>query len=172
MKTMDQIVVSHFTRTPSMQVQDVYKLLHQAAMGSEHAVSDEQVALEWLEREMNEMGDGPDDPLLDPISPDGQILRVHLRSFLSSRKNPQALLKAFIRTGNDWHGSIIKLKEYCTTVVQLAQSGLISIPPGEIEPILDKMQADGYPAVHHSTDYVRLYRPAYRVVARQFLEEK
>jgi hypothetical protein len=169
---MDQIVVSHFNRTPSMKVQDVYKLLHQAAMGSEHAVSDEQAAGEWLEQEMKEMGDGPDDPLLDPISPDGQILRVHLRSFLSAGKNPLTLLKAFIRTGNEWHGSLGKLEEYGNTVIQLARSGAISIPPGETESFLSKMQADGYPAVHHSSDYQRLYRPAYRVVARQFLEEK
>ncbi len=169
---MDLIVVSHFTRTPSMQVQDVYKLLHQAAMGSEHAISDEQAAREWLEQEMKEMGDGPDDPLLDPISPDGQILRVHLRSFLSAGKNPQALLKAFIRTGNEWHGSLGKLEDYGNTVIQLAWSGAISIPPGETECFLSKMQADGYPAVHHSSDYQRLYRPAYRVVARQFLEDK
>ncbi len=171
MDILDQVVINHFTRTPSMQVQDVYKLLHQAAMGSEHAISDEQAAREWLEREINEMGDGPDDPLLDPISPDGQIVRVHLRPFRLAGKDSESLLRAFIRTASEWHGSSEKLKEYCTSVTRLAQSGTISLQPGQIESFFLKMDTEGFPAVHHTNLYQQIYRPAYRVVARQFLEE-
>ena len=38
---LGSLLRNHFNRYPLMQVQDVYKLLHQAAMGSEHAVVDE-----------------------------------------------------------------------------------------------------------------------------------
>ena len=34
-----------------------------------------------------------------------------------------------------------------------------------------KMEAQDLPAVHHSEVYKRLYRPAYRVIARQYMEE-
>jgi len=155
-----------------MQVQDLYKLLHQAALGSEHAACAGPAAWDWLKRELNEMGDGPDDPLTDPISPQGQILRIHLRPYVSTGKPPQTLLQAFIRTADEWPGSLEKLKQYGAAAAQLAQPGTGSIRREEIEVYFVKMEKQDFPAVHHSDIYTRLYRPAYRVVARQFLEEK
>lgn len=167
-----QILTSHLTRYPAMHVQDVYKLLHQAALGSEHAFRDEQTARDWLEHELAEMGDGPDDPLMDPFPPDGQILRVHLRPYLRAGKNPETLLRAFFQTANEWRGSPEKLKVYGAGAARLAQAGIGSIRQEEIEAFFAKMEEQDFPAVHHSEIYERLYRPAYRVVARQFLEEK
>ncbi|HEX7541440.1 MAG TPA: hypothetical protein VF352_04850 [Anaerolineales bacterium] len=172
MDTLYQILTSHLTHTPAMQVQDVYKLLHQAALGSEHAVRDEQAARDWLEGEMAEMGEGPDDPLMDPLSPDGHIVRVHLRPYLQAGKDPETLLQAFIRTANEWHASPERLKEYGAAAARLAQAGKGLILREEIEAFFAKMEERDFPAVHHSEVYERLYRPAYRVVARQFLEEK
>ncbi len=169
---MDKILQSHLRRYPEMQAADLYKLLHQAALGSEHAVRDEQAARDWLEHELAEMGDGPDDLLMDPISPDGQILRVHLRPYLRAGKKPESLLRAFIQTANEWRGSFENLKEYGATARRLAQAGTGSIRDEEIEAFFAKMEEQGFPAVHHSEIYERLYCPAYRVVARQFLEEK
>jgi len=172
LKTLSGILTSHLARTPAMQAQDIYKLLHQAALGSGHAVRDEQAACDGLERELVEMGAGPDDPLFDLISPDGQILRVHLRPYLWAGKNPEALLKAFIRTSTGWRGSPETLKEYGASAVCWAGAGTGSIQPDELRTFFDKMEAQGFPAVHHSEGYARLYRPAYRVVAREYLEEK
>jgi hypothetical protein len=89
---METILRSHFSRYPLMQVQDLYKLLHQAALGSEHAVRNPETARNWLTRELAEMGDGPPEPLFDPISPGGEIARVHLRPFVAGGHNPDALL--------------------------------------------------------------------------------
>ena len=150
LKTLNQILTSHFIRTPAMQVQDVYKLLHQSALGSEHAVRDEQAARDWLERELDGMGDGPEDPLLDPISPDGQILRLHLRPYLRAGKDPEALLRAFIRSATEWRGSPDKLKAYGAGVRRLAQAGTGSIRPAEFEAFFAKMEEQDFPAVHHS----------------------
>ena len=172
MSNISLMIKAHYARYPAMQVQDLYKLLHQAAMGSEHAVHDGQTAHAWLRRELEEMGAGPDDPLFDPLSPDGQILRIHLRPYLRERRDPEKLLQAFILTTNDWHGSKENLKEYAAFAVQQAKEGIGSIRPAEIESFFDKMEAQGFPAIHHSEVYQRIYHPAYRVVARQFLEEK
>ena len=172
MDPLYKILTSHLTRSPAMQVQDIYKLLHQAALGSEHAIRDEQAARDWLERELAEMGAGPDDPLMDPLSPDGQILRVHLRPYLRAGKDPETLLQAFIQTATEWRGSPEKLKEYGAAAARLAQAGTGPIRREEIEAFFANMEEQDFPAVHHSEVYERLYRPAYRVVARQFLEEK
>ena len=168
--SLQHVLTAHFIRTPAMQVQDVYKLLHQAALGSEHAVQDEQQARTWLEHELVEMGVGPDDPLIDPLPPDGRIVRVHLRPFQQAAKDPQELLYAFIRTANEWHGSVETLKEFYAQAVELAQAGSLPVRSEEIRAFFCKLEEQGFPAVHHSDIYQRLYRPAYRVVARQYLE--
>ena len=167
-----QILTSHLTRTPAMQVQDVYKLLHQSVLGSEHAVHDEQAARDGLERELAEMGDGPDDPLFDPLPPDGHMLRVHLRPFHQTGMNPETLLRAYIQTANEWHGSPEKLKEYGLAAAQLvkAETGFIRL--AETKAFFAKMETQDFPAIHHSEIYKLLYRPSYWVVASQFMKER
>ncbi len=168
--SLQHVLTSHFLRTPAMQVKDVYKLLHQAALGSEHAVQDEQQARNRFEQELAEMGAGPIDPLIDPLSPDGRIVRVHLRPFQQAAGDPGELLRAFIRTANEWHGSIDMLKEFGARVVEMTLTGSMPVNSKEFETLFSRMEDQGFPAVHHSAIYQRLYRPAYRVVARQYLE--
>jgi hypothetical protein len=170
MESLEQILVNHFSRTPAMLAQDIYKLLFQAALGCEHAVDDEKSVRIWLAREWSEMGAGPSDPLLDPISPDGQILRIHLRPYLRSGKDPEILLKAFLRTATEWRGSTEMLKAYGEQAAAQLQAGTVPNRPEGIEAYFARLEKQGFPAVHHSEEYTRLYRPAYRVIARQFLE--
>jgi hypothetical protein len=160
----DSILRDHFARYPSMQIQDLYKLIHQAAMGSEHAISGVEGARQWMERELAEMAAGPDEPVLDPISVDGQILRVHLRPFVAQGGDPRTLLNAFIRTANEFHGEVEVLRKYWSIA-----EGMEYFPPAEMAEFIESMQAQNHPAVHHSSGYERLYRPAYRVVWKKFI---
>jgi hypothetical protein len=160
----ESILRAHLTRYPSMQIQDVYKLVHQATMGSEHAMSSLEGARNWMERELAEMGLGPDEPVLDPISEDGQIVRVHLRPFVAGGGASDALLDAFIRTANEYRGDVQILKNYWNIA-----TGIGCYPLTEMDDFIQSMQAENYPAVHHSPEYERLYRPAYRVVWRKFI---
>ena len=43
--TLDIVLPAHFSRYPAMKIQDIYKLIHQAALGSEHAVSNRRLRL-------------------------------------------------------------------------------------------------------------------------------
>jgi hypothetical protein len=170
-KTQEQmigtILHSHLSRYPAMQIQDVYKLLHQAAMGSEHAISHLESARNWLKRELAEMGEGPPEPLLDPISPNGKIVRVHLRPFVAAGHDPDVLLDAFIRTANEHHGDVRLLEQFWQVAIATPK-----FPSMEMEEFIRSMKADYYPAVHHSTEFEKLYRPAYRVVALAFCPVK
>jgi hypothetical protein len=147
-----------------MQIQDLYKLIHQAAMGSEHAISSAQAAREWLKRELAEMGPGPEEPMIDPISADGQIVRVHLRPFVEGGGDPETLLHAFLRTANEYRGDRQVLEEHWHAATDIRH-----FPPAELDEFIEAMRVRKYPAVHHSTEYERLYRPAYRVVWRKFI---
>jgi len=157
------ILRSHMARYPEMQIQDVYKLIHQAAMGNGHAVPDPSTAREWLERELAEMGAGPVEPLADPISADGEMLRVHLRPYLSSVDNVEALLDAFIRTANAFAGKTETLEANWDSAVRTRLW-----PATVMNEFIVAMRAQNYPAVHHSEDYRQKYKPAYRVVRRKY----
>ena len=103
---IEKVLQDHISRYPALQIQDLYKLLHQAAMGSEHAVSDRGSVERWMTRELLEMGTGTAEPLIDPISDNGEIVRVHLRPYMSAGQDPVKLLDAFIRTANEHHHDV------------------------------------------------------------------
>ena len=167
--TFEPILRDHVVRYPLMQVEDAYKLVHQACMGSEHAVSDLDGVRRWMAREVAEMGDGPNDPLIDPISPDGRIARVHLRPYLAAGYDPACLLDAFVQTANGYRGSIEHLRRTWHDVVALARAGALPFDAQRLDELGQSMAAQGFPAIHHSPAYERAYRPAYRVVARAYL---
>ena len=167
MNTLTFILKDHLTRYPLMQVQDLYKLLHQAALGSEHAVPDASRARKWLESELAAMGDGPDEPLLDPISPDGKISRLHLRPCQRAGFDPQVVLDAFLRTAREWRGTHETLQEYGCIAAQQAEAEHWSISRQEIETFFAAMAGEKYPARHHSHIFSATYHPAYRVVGTE-----
>jgi len=163
---LEVILRDHLFRYPAMQIQDVYKLLHQAAFGSEHAISNPESARKWLERELVEMGSGTDEVTIDPISPDGEIARVHLRPFTAQGGDPETLLTAFIRTANEFHGDKNNLEEYWRIATGMMLSSAL-----EMNDFIESMREKSYPAVHHSFAYEKIYRPAYRVVWRKFIDD-
>lgn len=161
---LETILRAQLARYPVMQIQDLYKLIHQAAMGSEHAISSAEAAREWLKRELAEMGPGPQEPMIDPISADGQIVRMHLRPFVEGGGDPETLLHAFLRTASEYRGDVQVLEEYWQAAKDIQQ-----FPAAALDEFMEAMRAKKYPAVHHSAEYERLYRPAYRVVWRKFV---
>lgn len=164
------ILEEHLKRYPLMQLVDIYKLVHQASLGSEHAVGNFHQARVWLEREVASLGAGPDEPAEDPISPEGDILRIHLRPYLNQGGDVQRLLRAFVQTANDFKGSLDRMREYWMAVEFIADVGRLETPLSEVRAFWSVMEARNFPAAHHSPGYQEIYRPAYRVVARQFFE--
>ena len=165
-----RILALQYKRYPLMEVQDIYKLIHQASMGSEHAVQDLDVTRAFLEREVNELVDGPEEPLEDIISADGQIARINLRPYITSNASLENLFEAFVRTANEFEGSTIKLKRYRSYAVQLTDESSFSFSPSAIRAFFDRMEVQGFPAVHHSASYATAYQPAYRVVLHELLD--
>ena len=169
---MRDILIDHARRYPRWALEDLYKLAHQAAMGSEHAVTDEAHARAWLVREFADLGSGPDEPLLDPISADGLIVRVHLRPFARLALDPELLLAVFVRTAREFRGSTESIEESFSEAARLARDGLLAFGVADVRSFVARMRAVGFPAVRHSAIFQAEYRPAYRVVARAFLPRK
>lgn len=169
MKFVDQLLGQHLKRYPRMELSDIYKLLHQAALGPGHAAKDRETALALLEGESVNLGEGPADPAADPISPDGQLVRIHLRAYVAAGHDLAKLADAFVQTAQSYEGSRDKLRKFCSCVGDLVQSGGIPFSKERVADYFTEVAAGGYPAVHHSKAYRDAYRPAYRVVSLEFL---
>jgi hypothetical protein len=163
------IITNNIARYPRLEARDLYKLVHQAAMGSEHAVSSPEHAASWLEREVDELVDGPSEPAIDPISPDHLIVRVNLRPFLFAGGDAGALLAAFVRTANEHRGDREALERYWGYIEKMAGVSDIAFDVEDLKHFFALMSEDGFPAAHHSVGYETAYHPAYRVVRRDLL---
>lgn len=165
-----RILADQAARYPAMQVQDLYKFLHQAALGSEHAVKDTTMARNWMRREIAGLDTAAAfEPLLDPLSPDSQLVRVNLRPYLRSGGDPEVLLRAFIRTANEYPGDPAVLERFWSIAEAMCAKGNLPFPAAEMETFFAARRGQDFPAVHHSEDYSRLYRPTYRVVWHELL---
>lgn len=164
-----QIVVDHLIRYPLMQVEDLYKLIYQAALGSEHAFLDEDSARVRLEKEVAELTGVVREPEVEELSPDGDIVRVNLRPYIHSGGNIDQLFEAFVKSSKEFRGDVRKLVQYAEWVELMAFSKEIGLAQLVIAEYMEKMCNLGYPSVHHSSIYKEAYHPAYRVVARMYL---
>jgi hypothetical protein len=167
--TFHQILARQVSRYPRLEIQDLYKLTYQAAMGAEHAVPDVAAAQDWLERELSQLGAGPQEPVVDTISPDGHMARLHLRPYVAAGGDPSALLTAFVRTANEHRGTREQLRRYWSYAVHLAVAGELLFNQTDLLIFLADVEAKGFPIVHHSAEYRATYKPAYRVIRREFL---
>jgi hypothetical protein len=165
-----RLLADQAARYPGMQVQDLYKFLHQAALGSEHAVRDTAMARNWMDREIASLDTAAAfEPLIDPLLPDSQLVRVNLRPYLRKGGDPELLLHAFVRTANEYPGDSAALERFWSIAEVMCAEGGLPFPAAELEAFFAARREQGFPAVHHSEDYGRLYRPAYRVISREFL---
>ena len=169
MKFVSQLLGRHVARYPRMQLDDVYKLLHQAALGGGHAVDDEAAARQRLDAEIAALGDGPEEPAQDVISPDGKLARIHLRGFLAAGGDPAELHRAFVASARSYQAAPDKLAKFCGCLGDLAGSGGIPFAQPDVVSFFAEIARAGYPVVRHSQAYREAYKPAYRVVSLDYL---
>lgn len=174
-----QLLTRHHERYPRMQIADLYKLIHQATFGGEHAVPDPDRARQQLIREAvglttesAERGRAAPEPLIEPLTPDGAIFRVHLRPYLAAGGRLESLLDAFVSTANGYAGSPRRMRAYWGVARRLAIEGRLPFRADRLDDFLAAREAAGFPAVHHSEAFVNSYRPAYRVVGRDFVSDE
>ena len=169
LQSFREVVAIHLERYPAMEIQDLYKLALQAAMGSEHAVPDRRAAAQWLEREMSSLQDSPPEPFSEPLSPDGRLVRVNLRSFREQGGEMSRLLEAFVTTASRFAGSEMRLRDYWGDIGSMAEADEIPFDIIQVHELWTDLKSWGFPAVHHSASYREHYRPAYRVVLLELL---
>lgn len=164
-----EIILDEVEHHPLMEPRDLYKLLHQSAMGSEHAVGDSVAVRLWMERELTTMGEGPaagaHEPMIDTIAPGGRVVLVHLRPWVAAGRSTDSLVTAFVRTAELFQRDTALLARRLAIADTLAARGELPFGAAAWRDQVDGARRGGFPAVHHSDAFVQAYRPAYRVVA-------
>ena len=160
------LALARWRAEPEVRIEDAYKWLYQATRGGEHAVPDEKMARDRLEQEWQTLGEPrTDEPLWQPLCPDGAIGRLNLRPFRARGGKMEDLLAAFVDSSRTLHtdesGFIATWNELGK---RLKHSSRGRLTWRDWKTLDRKMRMAGYPAIHHSKTYDAARRPAYRVL--------
>jgi hypothetical protein len=169
MKFISNLTSQHIARYPNLELIDLYKLLHQSALGASHASAADDILEKEFNLEWDNLTGVHVEPAIDPISPDGKIARIHLRSYLSQDYSKDDLLMAFIRTANAHNGSQEKLKKFCNCVRDLSKAKQLPFNPEDTEAFLNDVENKDYPTLRHSNIFKKEYEPSYRIVHLDYL---
>src|SRR5439155_24790316 len=93
-----ELVRRHLQLHPEARAQDIYKLVYQGTMGNEIVAADPSAVERRLEREMSDARADGSEPLTEPVSPDGRLVRLNLRPYKAQGGSAAALAKAVIQT--------------------------------------------------------------------------
>jgi hypothetical protein len=169
MKFISNLTSQHIARYPNLELIDLYKLLHQSALGASHASAADDILEKEFNLEWDNLTGVHVEPAIDPISPDGKIARIHLRSYLSQDYSKDDLLTAFIRTANAQNGSQEKLKKFCNCLRDLSKAKQLPFNPEDTEAFLNDVENKDYPTLKHSNIFKKEYEPSYRIVHLDYL---
>ena len=163
------LIDTHLARYPEAGIADIYKLLHQATFGPGHLIASKKAAREWLEQEIEQLTPSREEPLVESIHPEGLIVRLHLRPYLSYETRSKPLLDVLARSAEQVVGDSETMERRWRVFEALCQPGAPYAPRFETREISlfgRIRRQERWPATHHSPAYERAYRPKYRVLTR------
>ena len=140
------------------QFRDWAKQAYQGAFGAGHAVLNRQRAWEYFSREFAGV-EARDEELFEIISPD--YCRVNLGAWKKAALPKEWLFNMFLASTEIYPDSAALFKSY---LEQIARSY-----PETAAEMAEFIKHHRGEAVHHSREYVRRYRPSYRIVSTRFL---
>jgi len=167
------LVLSHRQLRPRLEVQDVYKMLHQGVFGVGHIVKHGSHALECLRRELDnlDLRQQRNEQLVENSSAEGLMVRVNLRPFRRQGLSAEKLFDAMCHSAERNRGSRRELLAQWRTFMKLVETGTLDFDPSALRRFDRFIAGHRYPVLHHSKEYARLYNPSYRVVEASMVDE-
>ena len=160
-----ELLMKHFRRYPKLQIEDIFKYIHQSAAGCEHMVSSLERATDYIRKERENSFTDVGDPI-DIL--DGAYSRVHL-SCLDEGVSVETLGKLFYASAKKEENSRADIEEKLGVARSLVVEGALPFALQEFDGAVAAWKAAGYPAVHHSETFRAQYHPAYRVIANSYV---
>jgi len=159
-----KVVHEQLQRHPAMQIQDLYKLVYQATMGNEHLMTDSAAVHDYLIQELASIQAAAAEPLLEEISPDDEVVRINLRPFKARQGDQRILFQAMMQTARTFQKSQDRLERHLRELEPTAY-----FDAAAMQAYFREMRDKGCPAAHHSAVYAERYKPAYRVLLKEFV---
>ena len=146
--------------------QDGIKLCYQAAFGPGHMLRDPQRAREYLQEECNSLS-LREEPLYEEIS--DKLVRLNLRPWVEQGLPLDWLFFLFRMTAELPQKGEGAFYEYISSVQKLSSEGRLPFSREEFDAQYKDYLSGGLHAVSHSEDYRVKNAPAYRLIAKQYL---
>ena len=162
MTELTEILARHAEKYPLMRPCDAVKLIYQSEFLGGHLIKSPEQSLLRLTEEFERTEKTPGAQLCEYIG-DG-VLRINLAALDTEKYTLAELNRAFCKSANLCRGSLDGfLKKLNVLISELPRLGF-GFTAKELDEYLLKYREAGYPAVSHSEEYRRAYKPAYRVV--------
>jgi uridine kinase len=167
--TFEYYLRNSAAKHPSMQAQDIVKLCFQAAFGAEHLLrgTDEAAAGIRLMEEFKQVPAGAGENLFERIS--SNYCRINLGAWKARHLPPEWLLRLFVLTAGQPHGSAGRFTDYLKEAETLICAGLLPVSSQQWHSFLGGYHPENALPVHHSEIYRTREHPAYRVVSTRYL---
>ncbi len=166
-QTLFKIIDSHIKKHPKMQVEDVYKLIYQAAMGPAHFIKTREDSYKRLFNEVKNLKKTfiiSSEELCEEISPIGEVVRINIRPFIRKGGSVTLLNDEFYLSSRKIKKSKKNLIKYISLVGKILPKKEWPFSKKKWEMLVSDLKVQNYPAIHHSKRYRKLYSPSYRVV--------
>lgn len=158
---------------PSMEPQDVYKMMYQAAFGAEHILQEKEAAYAYLKGEFEETK--PSDELLhEQIGED--VCRVNLGAWKQRQLPLEWLFRMFVgsveaesRKQGMQEAAAESFQQYEREAKKAVKEGSFSFSYADFEEYAGNYHQAAPHPVHHSEAYRRSEHPAYRLVSTRYL---
>ena len=168
---VEPLILEHMMLRPLAKAQDIYKLLYQGVFGVGHIVSERAWDILVEEAGRISLTDHSEDPLIEPVSPNGSMVRVNLRQYINGGGDLETLFKVMVESGVH-KGEEKVFLEYWNQYKKLVDDGLFSASKGEIDELDTLIQQEGIRLRHHTEQYREAYYPAYRVVSMEAFRDQ
>jgi hypothetical protein len=168
---------------------DIYKCLHQGEFGVGHTIDHPEGFRQRLHQEVmrSATAEPVREPVIEPVSADGQMLRVNLRALRSAVSDDvdravDDLAQVCVESARVTRGDSTRFFETLDGFMKLNRAGEIVLaghvfdfPHQWVETFLFEVRElmrriRQVPVLSHSESYKRLNRPSYRVAVRSVLE--
>jgi hypothetical protein len=173
--TFDDVILWHTQHKKEMHAFDYYKLVFQSSFGPEHLGNDSTRIFEMLQQEMKEQDTVKTDSseqLLEPISEDGELVRVNLRPFRDATLPLRSLSQAVYFTAKELKQDTVLFRSRWQNVLELMKEKKISMEEKDLSVINDAFLSKGFIfPMHHSWEYQQANNSSYRVVKRSWFEK-
>jgi hypothetical protein len=163
-KNIRNAVLAEVKKYPKLEIQDLYKLAYEAAMGNEHIMSDTVAVGKYLEDELASVDTLSEEPLIEYLTSDSSIARVNLRALKTRKMNSKKLLQAMVQTAHSVKPSTDLLRQFWKDIESLAEEGKMPFTKEELSSYFNDIEQNKLPAVDHSKAVEGTYHPAYRIV--------